>query len=423
MGLIKYFSEWEKTGDWERIHLVFKRSVTVLFLIGIVLAILVISLSRSVSATILDSDKYYLFVLLIAISFPFSLSSAVFESYLKGLKKFGNLVYVSVFASIFSVILTALFAIYMGLYGAVIATMLNSVVLFVIYIVILNKNKLIKLRIKPKIHIKKEMGLIFSIGIASLIAGAAENSSLLFIRSMVVRFLGVESNGIYQSVASISNNYLNLFFLTLLAYALPILSEIKSPDLMNLELNSILRFTVLFIVPVIAVTFVFREILILIFFSRKFISAGDLFLFSFIGDFFKALTWVFGAWLIPASRVKLWTIIAVLYHLLYFTIFYVFIQQNIGLYSVVLSYMLTNILICIVNFYFLYKLNSFRIQRNNGIAIVVSMLFLSLIMLSSELNTTLGYILVVPLSILWLKISVKKKEYIELYAMIKNRWK
>ena len=421
LGLIKYVSEWEKNNEWERITTVINNFVTLLFIIGIIFSFVVISFSASISDAFLNNTKYTVLIILIAISFPFSFGSSIMEAFLKGIKKFKLYVFVTVLTSSVSVILTVLLVLSNEITGAVIALLLNSIFSFVFYIVLLYKKKIIKLRIGIRFNVLNETKLVFVIGAASLLVGIVEQSNLLSIRTILIKVLGADSNGIYQSVASISNNYLNLFFLSLSTYSLPILSELKKANSINEELNSIFRFAVLFIVPVIAITFVFRGILILVLYSNSFLPAKDLMLYSFAGDFFKALTWVFGAWLIPASRIKLWTIIAVFYNLFYFTAFYFLIQHNYNLYSVVFAYMLTNIVVCLISFYYLRKLNSFRFKKINFDSLLFSVIYLTVVFTASELNDVYGYIIIMPLTYIWVKLSVKNEEIKKLYLLVSSK--
>lgn len=421
LGLIKYVSEWEKNNEWDKISNVISSFVTMLFAIGVVFAAVIIIFSSAISGAFLDNSHFGILIILTAISFPFSFSTLIIESFLKGIKKFKMYVFVTASISILSVILTVLLVISNELYGAVAALMVNSVFSFVFYLIFVKRKKLIKLKIGIKFNISHETKLVFAIGIASLLVGIVEQSTQLSIRTVIVKILGANLNGIYQSVASISNNYLNLFFISISTYSLPILSEMSTQENMNDELNSIFRFAILFIVPIITLTFVFRNILVLVLYSHSFTPGTDLMLYNFTGDFFKALTWVFGAWLIPAARIKLWASIAIIYYLLYFVAFYFMIQSGFNLYSVVLAYLITNFVICFISFYYLRKLNNFRFKKINLFSLVFSVIYLLMVMVLSEANVILGYVIIVPLTFIWLKLSVKNDEIKKLISLITSK--
>ncbi len=417
---MKYFSVWEKDNEWERIYAVFNKSLIIVFFISLIFTVSTIFFSDFISILIFDNIEYRHYIILIAFSFPFVLWVSILDAFLKGIKKFNTSVKISISISFVSVITTAILVLYKRIEGAVIAFLLNALLSFLIYFFVMLKQKYIRFSLKGILKKSPEIKLIFIIGIAYLITGAAEQFSLLSIRTFIVKYLGTDLNGIYQSVASISNNYISLFFITMTTYAIPVLSEMKDTQLMNNEVNNFLRFTISFIVPVIAVTFVFREVLIVLFFSKNFMSSKDLFFYNFLGDFFKALTWVFGAWLIPASKILLWSIIALLYHILYFVIFFILLNYGLSLFSPVLAYSLSNFIVCIISYYYLRKLNNFRININNKISLLFSVLFLFTIMITSQIDTVIGYFIIAPLLFIWMKFAITKSEIKELYSLISN---
>jgi O-antigen/teichoic acid export membrane protein len=66
---------------------------------------------------------------------------------------------------------------------------------------------------------------VIKLGIASLSVGLADQLTQLVIRSVIIKMLGVDANGLYQAIYSISMNYFSLLFISLGVYLLPVLSE------------------------------------------------------------------------------------------------------------------------------------------------------------------------------------------------------
>lgn len=89
-------------------------------------------------------------------------------------------------------------------------------------------------------------------------------------------------------------NYLNIFMISAAVYTIPILSELKDSKLINIEINSLLRLILIFIVPILTIIFVFREFIIIILYSKDFLSSSELFFYNFLGDFGRLIGTVFG---------------------------------------------------------------------------------------------------------------------------------
>jgi len=265
------------------------------------------------------------------------------------------------------------------------------------------------------------MKLIIGLGAASLLLGSIDQLTILFIRSVLVSNLGLEYNGIYQCVAGISNNYFSIFYLSISIYILPVLSEKKSSEEANLTINSAFRLTLLLIVPITSITFAVREFVILILYSDSFLPAGELMLMNFIGDFFKALSWVFGAWLIPASRIKLWLVLGVVYYANYVIIFMVLNNFGHALVNVVIAYALAGVFHFILNWYFISKKNNFKLSKISFKLFFNSVMVLALIFSFSEYDLNFGYALLLPLLLIWTFMSVSKSEMLKLFNFLSGK--
>ncbi len=421
MGLTKFVSESEKEGDWSNINDTIIKLLLILLIIYLMLLTLIIVFSNQISLLILDTSSYSLFLIVITLSFPFSAAAMIFESTLRGLKRFDLYTKASVAISLFTLIIGIATVLIWGITGIALSILISGIISAVILYYYFNKIVYLNLKAmtKPLLSFPEPLKIIFKIGGAALIDGMLVQLTVLLIRSVIIQYLGINSNGLYQAVYSISNNYISLFFMSLGIYAFPILSAIKDVEKFNEELNNIYRFTVFIIFPIIAITFVLREYIIVIFFSQKFISASDLFVYNFFGDYFKALSWVLGAWLIPRSKIKLWLILGIVYNVLYFTVFYILINIFVhDLQSIVISYAFVNVFHFMINLYFIRKLNSFRFRSDVLTLMIISTLCLTIILITSFLSVILGYIVVIPVFALWLKLCIKKSEISKVFELM-----
>lgn len=423
VGLTKYISQWENEGNWKNIILSIKQVLSILFFLSILGIVLSVIFAKQFSILLLDSPEYSLLIFFVFCSFPFTAFTSVLDSFVKGIKKFGLSVKASIALSISTLIISIILVLLYNLTGVAVGLLISSVSGAFIYYIILHKERLLNISDIVKYKNQKNPALknIIKLGFASLIVGGLGQFTQLMIRSMVIREIGIDSNGIYQCIYSISNNYFNIFFMTISIYSLPILSEMKDKYLINLELNNILRITLLIIVPILVVTYTFRDLLIITLYTEKFLSASNYMLINFSGDFFKALAWVFGAWLIPATKIKTWAAIDIILNINYFVIFYLLITFfNLGLYSVVIAYAVSFVIHSLISFAVLKKYNNFSFLKNNLRFLIYSAITILIIFYISSINKILSFIIILPVLLIWLRLSVKNEEIRQVKNYIKE---
>jgi len=424
LGLTKYVSIWESEKNWKAIREAIAKFMAILLIFGVILTILTIIFSQKISNLILDSDSYSLLIIIVAFSFPFSLIYTIFESTVRGLKQFSQYAKLTVLVSSLTVIISVIFVYSFRELGVVLAIVLSALVNTIIFTYYFHKKNIFTFRdLKfTNYSITPELKKIFAIGLAGLTDLFFTQLVLISIRSIIVRYLGIETNGIYQTIYVISSNYLMIFFMSIAAYSLPVLSELNDVSKINIQINDIFKLTLLLVFPIISITYVFRDYLILLFFSSKFSSASNFFIYNFVGDFFKSLSWVLGAWLIPRSKLRLWVTLAVVYSILYFLAFFVLIKfVFLDLKSVVIAYAFVNIFHFAINYYFIRKLQFFRFNKDVIKILSISMICLLTLFFASFINVLYGYVLILPVIAIWVKFCIRKEEALKLIKIFKNK--
>ncbi len=243
-----------------------------------------------------------------------------------------------------------------------------------------------------------------------------------FIKVSIVKNLGFDQNGIYQCAYNISNNYINIFFMTISVYYLPVLSAIKEKTSINKEINNVFRFTIFILFPIITFSFTLRYYLINIFYSNEFLPAQNLLFYIFIGDIFKALTWVLGMWLITTLKIKVWIIIDFIYFGFFNILFYIMLYiWKFELYSATVSYTIACIIKFIIDYYYLSYKNNFVLSLKNKKMLIVAISFISIIFIVSNYNIAIGYIIIIPSIIFFNYLTIDKVEISEIKRFILNK--
>lgn len=422
LGLIKYLSEYQED-TIETKHLI-QESISVILLVSSVLIVFGALFSKELSLLILYSDSFGLSILFVLLSFPGILISAIFDAYLRAKKHFSLLVGINIINSVIFLVVSLGFVYFMGIEGVAIAILVSSIIALGIYIIgVLRVGEFglqtfFRLRLKFSARLKN----IFAIGIASFVSGGMQQLSLLSIRTVILKNLGADDSGIYQSVYLVSSNYLNLLIIAMSYYALPVLSGLKEQEHFNKELNSIYRLSNLIIIPIIIVVFAFRYQVFSLLFSSKFLSASDIMFYNSLGDFFRISSWVLSLWFIPKGKIKLFVFTEIIANLNFVLIFLMLLYFfNLKLQSVVIAYAIANLMQVVINYYFIRKGINFKLQLQNSKLFFISFGIILVVLIISQVNIWFGYIVVMPALVVWFFMNVSKYELTTLKDMVLER--
>lgn len=422
LALIKYVSEFKD--DKKKVHFLLQESISLILIVSLLFGVIGCFFSKYLSYLLLDSEDYAIDILFVVLSFPGIMVSAIFDAYLRGNQHFTLLVKIIIINAVVSVVVSVIFVYSFGVKGVAISLFISSIIALLFYIIgvlIVGEYKLgtlFRIRVKFSNTIKN----IFIIGIASFVSGGLQHSSLLVIRTLVLKQLGPDSNGIYQSIYLVSSNYLNLLIISLSYYALPVLSGLKDEDKFNKELNSIYRLSNLIIIPIIVIVFVFRNEVFSLLFSSKFLAAGDIMIYNSLGDVLKMSSWVLSLWYIPKGKIKLFVLSEFLsnFNFVIISLILLFIF-NLGLSSVVIAYGLANFLQFFINYYFIKSEIRFKFQDKNLKLFVTSVIAVLTVNVLSQVNMVFGYIVLLPALMVWLLLNVSVQEMRSLKNMVLER--
>lgn len=413
LGLVKYISKFEAENDWNSIYSAIKTVVVILGSLGLLIFLFTLIFPIQISKALLDSDKYYFLILLLGLSVPFSFMTSVFDAFLRGIKRYNEYTIVSVIISLIGLIFAVPFVLVFKIEGVLYSIVIGSIISLCVYIYYFKRKKLLSFR---KIIFTKFNSILLkkliNIGVGSLIIGVISQGTLIFIRSLIIRSFGIESNGIYQTVYAISNNYFGIFFVTIATYTIPVLSEKNDREHLFNEINNLFKMTIWLLFPLLVIFFVFRNQIINLFYSPKFLEAGDLFFFNLLGDYFKALAWIFGVWLIPYLRIKAWVLFDVVLNINFFLIFIIIKELfHLKIESVTIAYLLSNIIHFLINYIFFSRKNKFIPERRSIKIFFANTAILIILFVVSKSEIIYGYFLFVPFLIIWALFVFNKKEY------------
>ena len=417
-GLSKVVAE-EQVNENERLRYFLESSINMVLYPTILFSVIVFLLSDSISIFLLESAEYSGYVKVISLAIPFIVLNSIMEGFLRGLKQIKLYVKLIIVSNVVNLLFLVPLVLLFGITGAIFGIISSYLIYVVFSFITMKKEGLLQgIRLFRSID-----GTLFKkllkVSFALLISGAMFQLTLLILRKMIISEFGIYSNGIFQSVIGISVNYFAFIFLSLSTYSFPTVSKLFLNEEISSELNINVRYIVSLMVPLIIILFVFRSFVISILFTSEFLPAEDLFAFQFLGDFFKALSWSIGIWMVPKMKLKEFLLLEFIlnFNLIFFFWFMLAFLGN-NLYFVSLSYFLAFAVHAVLNFLVAKRSLNFSFGNKNRKLLIISLIFLIPVILISQYYVSIGYWLVFPALVSWLLLVVDKKEFKDLKGLL-----
>lgn len=410
MGVTKFVAEYEKTNK-EIIEEILYSALRIILLAAFVLSVLILYFSKDISFFLTNNFEYNVYIILIAISMPLAIIYFLLEAYLKGLKKVDALVKLSILNSLLTLAASILGIVFYGLPGAIIGFISGTVITSSVYLGYFFKNSYLSFSklIRPVNY--NVLKRILKIGAASLLIGAVQQITLLLIRKITIDYYGDFHNGILQSTLSISFSYFGIIFLSLSSYAFPKISETKSDNEINEQINRNFRFVLFLVVPLIICAYCYRNIVVMILYSREFEVSTSMYLYQFVGEFFKGLSWVLGMWLVPKFKLFLWLALDIVLNINFFLIYYILVNiNNWGIVNAAIAYMISYLFHLLLNWIVTAKIQKFTLLRNNFVFLGISIITLILSLGVSSYYVSQGYFIVPLILLMWFNVSLNNSE-------------
>ena len=304
-----------RSGDApDRVDWLVRYSLILPPLVGVLIALVTIVLSPLISSVVMGDQRYAALVAIGAVAIPLGLLTAGYAQVLQGFVLIGSLAKANIATTVVSLVFTVSLVMAFGLMGAVVATSLVAMVQLGIYFQ--REPWVVRDRIwRRRLPLDWEaLRPVLQLGLAGVVAGTASTLVSLLIRTDIVRVLGLEQSGVYQPVAAISDNYLELLLSSTSFYLFPRLTELlttgRRADAAR-ELGHGLRLMLAVTVPFLLLTVAFSEPMIVLLYSSRFRDAADPLAIQMAGNVLKVITWSIGAALLPLGYYRLWLGIAV----------------------------------------------------------------------------------------------------------------
>ena len=348
-AVIKYTAEYYE--DEEKQKNIWKTAGSIIFVLSLFFSLLIFCLQKQLSFYIFQSFEYqsvFVWCAVFLILFNFN---TLFLAILNGKKEVSKLVVANISGSLFSLIITTILAVKFHLYGALVALSVYQSLAFFVTFYLCCKADWFKFsylfgKIDRSITVK-----FASFALMALVSVFFGNLAQILLRKLIIYEYGLAYAGYWDAMTKLSNGYL-LFASTIMGvYYLPRLSELKGYK----EIKNEVRIGYKVILPIAILSsifiYIFKETIVKLLFSEKFVPMLELMLWQLIGDVTKIGSWIISYMMLSKAMTKLFVITETFFALSILPISYICIQLY-GFQGIAIAFFVNCLLYWVVCGYF-----------------------------------------------------------------------
>jgi PST family polysaccharide transporter len=336
-GVTKYTAEYYD--DELRQHTIWQTACRLILYMTLGVSIGILLFRKPLSVLLFKRPDFADVFVWFAIALPGLALNSLLLAIINGKKEFSTFVLANISGNLVSFCVIAILAWKAGLRGALIAFGVSQSVAVLATLGLVLKAKWFSLHILwGKIDQKALHNLLKFVAMALTSAVCAPLSQILVRDHLSAKF-GLESAGYWQAVTKISDIYLMMVTLTLSAYYLPRISEIREAKELKAEIVKTYRF----VLPLAACgalsIYLLREFIVSVLFTPDFLPMITLFAWQLVGDVIKISSWILAYVLIGKASIRAFVVSEIIFSvfLVYLT---VLLTSQFGLIGSVMAFAL-----------------------------------------------------------------------------------
>ncbi len=291
---VRQIAEAVGTGETDRIA----RTVVVLrrtaILLGILGAFLLVVFCRQVSTLTFGSDKHAAAVALLSLVVFFGLVSGGQGALIQGLRRISDLAMMGVLGALFGTIVSIPVVYFLDEKG-VVPSLVGVAAMTLITSWWYSRKVQIQLPSLKVSQIKQEVVPLLKLGSAFMASGFLMMGAAYAVRTMVLRIVGLEAAGYYQSAWGIGGLYVGFILQAMGADFYPRLTAVAKDNVeCNRLVNEQAHVSLLLAGPGVIATLTFAPVVISLFYSAEFNAAVGILRWVCLGMTLRVITWPMG---------------------------------------------------------------------------------------------------------------------------------
>lgn len=336
-GVTKYIAEYKNSES--EIRLIISNGLKISLLFSTLTGIILIIFSSYFSQEFFNSNNYQSIFIVFGFSVILFALNRFLLAIINGYKEFKKYITLNIVSNIFVLIYSLTLIYFFGVYGALLSLVTSqSIILIITFFFLLKSTWFKKKTFYGKIdwRILKKLSGFSILTLATFFIGPITN---ITVRSFIMDGISIESAGHWEGVNRVSGLVLSVITQALTIYLIPRYSELKSKLLIRKEIINVYKLIIPTLIIAFTILFFLRDLIIQLLFSPDFTPMRDLFLFQFIGDFIKILSWIISIQLISKAMIKTLIPTEIFANGLYILLSYLLIQ-NYGVIGVIYAHII-----------------------------------------------------------------------------------
>ena len=324
-GLTKYLAEYRD--NRKKSAAVFATALKLVSLLLLPISLGLFIMSNEVSAWLLHSPEYNIWIKGLALGLIPGSVGALFLASLNGLGEIRSLTLVGVLSSCLGIAISLLLVPVLGGSGVIIVLLSTPVTVFLLSAFYLRKNDGFSwVWLKEKVHHSdaKNLGKFTLMALASAVTIPVSH---VFIRNYLSDTVSLDAAGIWTGMWRVSDAYLLVITMTLTVYYLPKLSSLKTKVLLKQEIWKGQKIILPLVVFGAIIIFFLKDWIILLLFTDEFIEMKELFAFQLFGDVMKIAAFLYGHVFIAKAQVKVFIFIEFFFSILFVLLVMYFVSR------------------------------------------------------------------------------------------------
>ncbi|OGW83749.1 MAG: hypothetical protein A3C47_01620 [Omnitrophica bacterium RIFCSPHIGHO2_02_FULL_51_18] len=361
-AVIRQIGENRKEGAGnERYREVIQTSFSLELVSACVIASLATVFSKTISQKLFADPAYYPYVIAFSWILPFASLVTLFGTILKANMEY-KLYTAYTMGAHLVIILAVPFAIYrFGYWGAASAQWFFFAVPLAAYVILHFRKPFLFFSRRVNFGMLKELVVD---GTNVLYQTTVGNVIKLFLTSLVIMRLGLDSMGIYQVVLTFTTVYLTIPIQAISGYTMPVIAAAADNREINKAVNDSLRFLCYVLMPVIAGLILWPAFFIEVFYSREFFAAVPILRLQLLGTVFDIANHALGSSVAAKGKYRALYVIGTVHSVFYFGLSWLFFLRW-ELPGLAFGFAIANILVTAMLFYLNRKYFSFTLSREN----------------------------------------------------------
>lgn len=153
---------------------------------------------------------------------------------------------------------------------------------------------------------RADLRYFFTIAGTAFLVGMIGNGTLLAVRTMVVREMGLSQAGLFDLAWSLSGSYVMLLLASFGTYYTPTLSQAAGKEERAALVRRVIRLSTLLMIPMIVAVVVVKPLLVSALYSAKYSASLEMVRWMLIGDYLKITSWVLATTVIVNADMKIY---------------------------------------------------------------------------------------------------------------------